>query len=99
MDDDNEKKKGKGIKQCIINRRLTFKNYNDSLFNDTTLLKSQLRFKSDHHDVSTEDVNKIALTINDDKRLQTFYRVIYPYPYEANDFKVCEIEILSKIRV
>ena len=75
MDDDNEKKKAKGIRQCIIKRRLMFKNYKDSLFNDKTILQSQLRFKSDHHDVSTEEVKKIVLSSNDNKRLQTFDRV------------------------
>ena len=72
-DDDIKKKKSKGVKRCIINRRLMFENYKDSLFNNKTILKSQLRFKSDHHNVYTEEVNKIALNSNDDKRLQTFH--------------------------
>ena len=46
----------------------------------------------------TEEVNKIALSNNDDKRLQTFDRVTI-YPYGTNAFKVCESEMLSKIRV
>ena len=46
-----------------------FENYKDSLFNNKTTLKSQLRFKNDHHNVYTEEVNKIALNSNDDKRL------------------------------
>ena len=75
MDDDSEKKKTKGIKKCVIKRRLKFKNYNDSLFNNKTILKSQLRFRSDHHDVYTEEVNKIPLSSNDDKTLQTFDRI------------------------
>ena len=75
MDDDSEKKKTKGIKKSVIKRRLMFENYKDSLFNNKTILKSQLRFKSDHHNVYTEEVNKIALSSNDDKRLQTFDRV------------------------
>ena len=57
------------------------------------MLRSQLRFKNDHHDVYTEEVNKIALSSNDDKRLQTFYRVT-SYPYGKNAFKVCESEML-----
>ena len=95
MDDNNEKKKAKGIKECVIKCRLMFENYKDSLFNNKTILKSQLRFKSDHHDVYTEEVHKIALSSNDDKRLQTFDRVTL-YPYGTNAFKVCEIEMLSK---
>ena len=45
----------------------------------------------------TEKVNKIALSSIDDKRLQTFDRVT-TYPYGTNAFKVCESEMLSKIR-
>ena len=45
----------------------------------------------------TEEVNKTALSSNDDKRLQTPDRIT-TYPYGTNPFKVCESEILSKIR-
>ena len=98
MDDDGEMKKPKGIKKGVIKRRLLFENYKDSLFNNKTILKSQLSFKSDHHNVNTEEVNQIALNSNDDKRLQTFDRVT-TYPYGIDAFKVCESEMLSKIRV
>ena len=40
----------------------------------------------------TEEVNKIALNSNDDKRIQT-------YPYCTNVFKVCENEMLLKKKV
>ena len=47
---------------------------------------SQLRFKSDHHDIYTEEINKIALnSCNEDKRIQTFDGVT-TYPYGAHDF-------------
>ena len=59
------------------------------MFNDKTILQSQLRFKSDHYDVYTEEVNNIALSSNDDKRLQVFDRVT-TYPYGTSAFKVCE---------
>ena len=68
------------------------------MFNNKTILKSQLRFRSDHHDVYTEEVNKIPLSSNDDKTLQKFDRVT-TYPYGKNAFKVCESKMLSKIRV
>ena len=42
----------------------------------------------------TEEVNKIALSSDDDKRLQTFNRVT-TYPYETNVIKVCESEMLA----
>ena len=52
-----------------------FGNYRDSLFNDKIVLKSQQRFKSYHHEVYTEEFNKISLSSNDDKRLQTLGKV------------------------
>ena len=97
MDDDSENKKAKGVKRCVIKRRLMFENYKDSLFNNKTIMQSQKRFKSDHHNVYAEEVNKIALNSNDNKRLQTFDRIT-TYPYGTNAFKVCESEMLSKIR-
>ena len=73
-----------------------FKNYKDCLFNNKIILKSQQRFKSDYHIVCTEQINKIALSSNDNKRLQTFDKIT-TYPYGTNAFKVCEGEIQSKI--
>ena len=72
-----------------------FENYKDSLFNDKIILRSQQRFRSDHHRVYTEEVNEIALSSNDDKRIQT-YDKITTYPYGTNIFKICENEMLLK---
>ena len=94
MDDDVEKKKAKGTKKPIIKRELKFVNYTDSLFKNITLLRSQLRFKSDLHNVYTEEVNKIAISSNDDKRLQTSDRIT-TYPYGTNAYKVCESEMMK----
>ena len=97
LDDDTEKKRAKGTKRCIVKRELMFENYIDSLFNDKIILKSQQRFRSDHHRVYTEEVNKIALSSSDDKRIQTYDKVT-TYPNGTNAFKICENEILSKIK-
>ena len=91
MEDGSEYKKAKGTKKCIIKRELMFENYKDSLFNDKIILKSQQRFRSDHHRVYTEEVNKIAVSSNDDKRLQTFDKVT-TYLYGTPAVKVSENE-------
>ena len=96
LDDITEMKKAKDTKKCIAKREITFKNYVDGLFNDEVKIKSQQRFRSDHHKVYTEEVNKIASSSNDDKRIQTFDKVT-TYPYGTNAFTVCENEMLSKI--
>ena len=89
MDDNGEQKKAKGTKECVIKRRLMFQNYTDCLFNNKITLKSQQRFKSDYHNVCTEQIYKIALSSNDDKRLQTFDKIT-THPYQTNSFKVCK---------
>ena len=93
LDDDGEEKKSKGTKKCVIIHKLMFKNYKDCLFNGEVILKSQQRFKSDNHKMYTEEVNKIALSSDDDKRLQTF-NGIETYLYGTNAFKVCESEVM-----
>ena len=55
--------------------------------------KSQLRFKSDLHEVYTKEVNKVALRNTDNKRSQTFDGVT-TYSYRTNAFKVCESEMM-----
>ena len=94
MGDDSEVKKAKRTKKCLTKRKLMFENFKDCLFNGEFILKSQQRFKSDHHKVYTEEVNKIPLSSNDDKRLQTFNR-IETYPYGTNAFKVCESKMMA----
>ena len=93
MGDDSEVKKAKETKKCVIKQELMFQNYKDCLFNGEAILKSQQRFKSDHHKVYTEEVNKIALSSDDDKRLQTFNRVT-TYPYGTPAVKVCKNEMM-----
>ena len=95
LDDDTEHKKAKGIKKCIVKREIIFENYKNSLFNDKEIIRSQQRFRSYNHKVYTEEVNKIALSSNDDKRIQTFDKVT-TYPYGTNVFKVYEDEMLLK---
>ena len=72
------------------------KNYKDCLFIDKTILKSQQRLKSDCQNVYTEEINKIALSSDNNKRLQTCDKIT-TYPYGTNAFKVSESEMLSKI--
>ena len=64
------------------------------MLDDKILSKSQQSFKSDYHEVYTEEINKIALSSNDDQRLQTSDR-IKTYPYGTDAFKVCESEMFK----
>ena len=71
-----------------------FENYKDSLFSNKIILKSQQRFKSDHHRIYTEEVNKVAQRSNDDKRIQTFDKIT-THPYGTSVFKICESEMTN----
>ena len=94
MDDHSEKEKANGTKKCIIKRTIMLENYKDSSFNKNTILRSQLTFKSDLHNVYTEEVNKIVLNSNDDKRLQTFDSVTSMWKQNDGSEKTQPIEHL-----
>ena len=77
-----EMKKAKGTKKCVVNKMLRFEDYKKCLFSNGKVLKSQQRFKSENHEVYTENINKIALSCDDDKRIVTSDRITsYPYGY------------------
>ena len=61
-----------------------FQNFKDCLLNNKTGYRPPQRFKNYNHDVYTEEVNKIALSSNDDKRLQTSGRIT-TYPYGTDE--------------
>ena len=67
-DDGKKDKKAKGTKKCVIKKMIRLNDYKKWLLNDEVIPKSQQRFISKKHDVYTENINKIALSNNDDKR-------------------------------
>ena len=80
-DNDKIDKKAKGTKTCAINKMIKFNDYKKCLLNEV-ILKSQQRFISKKHDVYTENVNKIALINDDDKRVLCNDKITtYPYGY------------------
>ena len=92
-DDDENTERAKGTEKCVIKKMLTFENYEDVVLKKRTTIRSQLRFKSDCHNVHTEEVNKIAISWDDDKRMQT-YDGNTTYPNGTSTFKICESEML-----
>ena len=69
-DDNNKKeKKEKGTKKCVIKKDLILEDYKRSLLKNETIRRLQLRFRSDHHKIFTEEINKVAISSNDDKTL------------------------------
>ena len=94
QDGDSEVKKPKGTKKCVIKRVRKFNDHKDCLLNNEIILKSQQRFKSERHNVHTEQINKIALSSNDDKRLQTFDKIT-SYPYGTSAGRICKTDTIT----
>ena len=81
-DDGKEDKKAIGTKKCIIKKMIKFNDYKKCLLDDEVILKSQQRFISKKHDVYTENINKIAISNNDDKRIVSSNKISsYLYGY------------------
>ena len=75
---------------CALAKTYAFNlddNYKESALKNKTILRSQFIFKSEGHNMSTEEVNKIAISNNDDKRLQAFDGIT-TYPIRTNTFTV-----------
>ena len=80
--DGKEDKKAKGTKNCVMKKMIKFNDYKKCLLNGEIILKSRQRFISNKHDVYTENINKIALSNNDDKRIVLSNKITsYPYGY------------------
>ena len=87
-------KKQKEQKMCD-KIEIMFNNYVEWLKEKKKILKKQQRFKSDAHNVHTEEINKVALSFEDDKRLISHDGIItYPYGISAG---ICKQELLSKV--
>ena len=101
-DDEGEKikeeRKAKGTKKCVTDNDLKFDDYKDSALKNKIILRSQQRFKSDHHNVFTEEINKVAISSNDDKRTQDFDGIT-THAYGTPAVKICGSEMQAKIKV
>ena len=63
---------------------ININDYKNCLLKDKVILKSQQRFISRKHDVYTENINKVALSNNDDKRIVSSDKITsYPSGYKG----------------
>ena len=62
--------------------------------NKKSILTRQQRFKSERHDVFTEEIIKIALSSNDEKRMQSI-DLIKTHAYGASKDLVSEKEVIK----
>ena len=85
MADFTELKKAKGTQKCVVKKMLRLDDYKNCLFTNSKVLRPQQRFKSENHSVYTENINKIALSCDDDKRIVAVDGISsYPYEYVLN---------------
>jgi hypothetical protein len=69
MFDGDEHKKCKGVKKNVVKKSITHEDYKDCLFTKRQHLRKMNVIRSHHHDIFTEEVNKVALSADDDKRV------------------------------
>ena len=65
----SEPKKCKGIKQCVVKKTISFDDYKKCLFSGELGHRSQLLLRSCKQEVKTLEVNKLALSREDGKRI------------------------------
>ena len=66
---ESESKKCKGIKKCVVRKTISFEDYKNCLLSGEASYRSQLMFRSSKHEVRTLEVNKLALSRDNDKRI------------------------------
>ena len=64
----NGGKKCKGVKKSVVKNAITFENYKDCLFNGVTHRAKFNTLRSRRHEITTECITKVAMSVNDDKR-------------------------------
>ena len=65
----SEPKKCKGIKKCVVKKTISLDDYKRCLFSRERGHRSQLLFRSRKHKARTSEVNKLALSSKDCKRI------------------------------
>ena len=68
IEEDKLVKKCKGIKKNVIKKKLDFDDYVKCLFTGKKEMRSMKIIRSEKHDIYSKEVNKIALSNEDDKR-------------------------------
>ena len=68
MFEGEESKKCKGVKKSVVKKSITHEDYKKCLFTGKKQLRKMNIIRSYKHEVYTEEVNKVALCSDDDKR-------------------------------
>ena len=71
VEDSNTTKKCKGIKKNIVKKGIEFQDYVQCLFSGEKQMRSMKIIRSEKHEIYSKEVNKVALSNEDDKRILT----------------------------
>jgi hypothetical protein len=66
--DGEERKRCKGVKKSVVKKGITHEDYKKCLFSGEKVLRKMNVIRSHGHNIYSEEVNKIALSREDDKR-------------------------------
>ena len=68
VEDEKDLKKCKGIKKNVVKKSIDFDDYVKCLFSGEKEMRKMKIIRSEKHDIYSKEVNKIALSNEDDKR-------------------------------
>ena len=66
--ENKENNTAKGVKKNVIKSELSLSDYHDTLFNCTTMRHKMRTIRSEYHQISSYQINKVSLSPFDDKR-------------------------------
>ena len=72
IEEDKEVRKCKGIKKNVIKKKLDFDDYVQCLFTGRREMRKMNIIRSEKHEIYSKEVNKVALSNEDDKRTTLF---------------------------
>ena len=73
-------------------------NHREFIENNKSLLRKQLKFKSQKHDVFTEEINKISLSSNDDNRI-LWIDAVETYPHGMSEDIIWKEEKITQLNI
>ena len=88
-------KRCKGTKKCVVKKCISFEDFKRCYETRLKQYRMQLRFASDKHVVYTQRVNKVALSADDDKRIQD-YDLNETFAHGSSVGVVCKQELLAR---
>ena len=69
IEDGSLTKKCKGVKKNVVKKGIDFENYFECLFTGEKQMRTMKIIRSENHNIYSKEVNKIALSSEDDKRV------------------------------